>query len=100
MEIKLTREQVQNIIDIINNKDYFNEKDDAELVKILSEAIDNNRFNVMFNVGTAKYVINYHVAGNTHGDGSPFYGIKTFQNKKEFEAHRKSLKAQGYSEEN
>ena len=61
---------------------------------------DNNRFNTMFNVGTAKYVINYHTTGEKHRDGSPFYGIMCFNNKKKFEAAIKSLKAQGYYEEN
>ena len=61
---------------------------------------DNNRFNVMFNVGTAKYVINYHTTGEKHTDGSPFYGIKTFQNRKDFDTCIKSLKDQGYYEEN
>lgn len=54
-------------------------------------------FNVMYNVGKAKYVINIY-DGQTHKDGSRFYDIHIFKNKKFFEKRIKELKALGYAE--
>lgn len=55
-------------------------------------------FYLMFNVGKAKYCINYHDGVQTHKDGSPFYGIIIFSNKRKFMAEIKSMKKQGYVE--
>lgn len=45
-----------------------------------------------FNVGrTAKYVVNYHVPGKTHQDGSEFYDIAIFHNRKAKDAFIASL---------
>lgn len=59
----------------------------------------SKRFNIMHNVGKAKYVINYHDGEKTHKDGSPFYDIATFKNIKDFLAFKKKLIADGYKEE-
>jgi hypothetical protein len=53
-------------------------------------------FNVMYNIGKVKYVINTHNGIDTHKDGSKFFGIETFKNKKEFIAKQKELIKQGY----
>ena len=53
-------------------------------------------YNLMYNVGKAKYVINYHDGVSTHKDGSKFYGIITFSNKKEFDKRIKELEKLGY----
>ena len=50
------------------------------------------------NIGKAKYVINFHDGKQTHKDGSPFYGIKTFKNKKKLATYEKELINQGYKE--
>ncbi len=55
-------------------------------------------FNEMFNVGKARYVVNYHDGKKTHPDGSPFYDIHLSRNKREHERFVKSLRAQGYAE--
>ena len=39
-------------------------------------------FNLMYNVGKAKYVVNYHNGIKKHKDDSPFYDIGIFKNKK------------------
>ena len=59
------------------------------------------RFSVQYNVGTAKYVVSYHKGGadNKHKDGSDFFDIKLFNNKKEFEQFKKQLLSEGYLEE-
>ena len=48
------------------------------------------------NVGKTKYVVNYHDGEKTHGDGSPFYDIATFSNKKALAAFLKGLNRDGY----
>jgi len=52
----------------------------------------------MDNVGKAKYTVNFTDGKETHGDGSPFYGIKIFKNKKDKEGFIKLLKKDGYTE--
>jgi hypothetical protein len=58
------------------------------------------RFNTMYNIGKVKYVINYHNGIDKHNDGSDFFGIYTFKNKKKFEAKIKKLKIEGYTQTN
>lgn len=58
----------------------------------------SKNFNTKYNVGRAKYVINYHDGKKTHKDGSPFYDIATFKNMKDFLAYKKKLNSEGYKE--
>ena len=39
------------------------------------------------NVGTAKYTVSTHDGKTRHSDGSKFYNIKLFKNKKKYNAH-------------
>lgn len=55
-------------------------------------------FYLMYNIGKAKYTINYHDGVKTHKDGSPFFGIYIFKNKVKFNSKIKELKADGYIE--
>ncbi len=48
-------------------------------------------------MGRCKYTVSYHDGVQTHRDGSPFYGIAIFSNKKKKEAFVKSLVADGYT---
>jgi hypothetical protein len=52
----------------------------------------------MYNVGEVKYSVLYHDGVQTHKDGSPFYGIATFKNKKKMANYIKELEEQGYVE--
>jgi len=54
------------------------------------------QYNTMSNVGKAKYVVNMHDGIKTHNDGSNFYDISIFSNKKEMAAFVKKLQADGY----
>ena len=54
-------------------------------------------YNTMTNVGSSKYVVNYHDGESTHRDGSPFYGIATFSSKKKMEKFITGLIKKGYS---
>ena len=48
-------------------------------------------YNIMYNVGRAKYLVNYYT-GKKHKDGSKFFDIKIFKNKKKMNMFIKSLK--------
>jgi hypothetical protein len=52
----------------------------------------------MQNVGCAKYLINFHDGEKTHKDGSPFFDIKIFRNKKKLKVFTDELSKQGYQE--
>jgi hypothetical protein len=62
------------------------------------EAGGVKKFNVMNNIGKSKYVLNFHDGKKTHGDGSPFYDIEIFKNKKDLDTAVGDLKQQGYIE--
>lgn len=49
------------------------------------------KYYVQYNVGRAKYVLSYHLEGKTHKDGSEFYDIRIFTNRKSMEKFIKSL---------
>ena len=72
-----------------------------KLVKLAKElvAMGKKKFNVQFNVGKAKYVVNYHDGKKMHKDGSPFYDMAIFSDKKQFVDFQKHLKSEGYTEE-
>lgn len=50
------------------------------------------------NVGKSKYVVNYSDSIKTHEDGSRFYDIRIFRNKKEVASFIKELSRKGYKE--
>lgn len=56
------------------------------------------KFNVMYNVGKVKYLVNFHDGESTHPDGSEFFSIATFSNKKDFKKFQKKLCQDGYEE--
>jgi len=53
-------------------------------------------YNIMHGVGSSKYLVNFHDGVNTHKDGSEFYDIKIFTNKKELKKFEKELLKEGY----
>ena len=54
-------------------------------------------FNVKFGVGKCKYLLSYHDGIQTHKDGSPFYDIGIFRNKKKLDEYVKGLIKKGYA---
>ena len=52
----------------------------------------------MYNVGKAKYVINYHNGIKKHKDNSEFYDLCVFKNKKKFNSFIKKLELEGYKQ--
>ena len=56
------------------------------------------RFNQQSNIGKAKYVVNYHDGISHHKDGSDFFGIAIFKNKKKLADFLLGLWRAGYIE--
>lgn len=52
----------------------------------------------MDNIGRCKYTVNMHDGEQTHKDGSPFFGIAIFSNRRKKDRYIRELKAQGYVE--
>lgn len=52
------------------------------------------------NIGKAKYTINFHDGKDTHKDGSPFFGILIFRNKKKYNQKISQMKKEGYLQTN
>ncbi len=53
---------------------------------------------VTCNVGRVKYCLSFHDGKEIHKDGSRFYQLKTFSNKKQLKAYIERLKSVGYQE--
>ena len=47
--------------------------------------------------GKNKYTVNFHDGKSTHKDGSKFYDMRIFKNKKKVAAFIKELKEAGYT---
>ena len=52
----------------------------------------------MSNIGRAKYVVNYHDGIKKHNDGSDFFDMAIFKNKKKLNAFINDLYRDGYIE--
>lgn len=60
----------------------------------------NKTFYQRDNIGKAKYTISFHDGIQTHKDGSPFFGIEIFKNKKKVKLFTDKLISEGYKERN
>ncbi len=88
------------------NADKFNRNNPADVKKLLQlakktkfpKAIDEGqkRYNQKNNVGKSKYVISYHDGKKKHKDGSDFFDIQTFRNKKDLAKFVNALHKGGY----
>ena len=54
------------------------------------------RYNVMHGVGKSKYVVNYHDGKKKHNDGSDFFDMSIFKNKKDLAKKVNDLHKSGY----
>lgn len=55
------------------------------------------KYNITQNVGKSKYVVSHHDGVKQHNDGSPFFDIDIFSNKRKMLAFVFLLKSKGYS---
>ncbi len=51
------------------------------------------------NIGRAKYTVNFHNGIDTHKDGSPFFAIKIYRNKRKLNKFISELNKEGYVNE-
>jgi hypothetical protein len=56
------------------------------------------KFYIQYGIGTAKYVVNFYDGITKNKDGSDFYGIRIFKNKKSLNLFVGELKNKGYIE--
>ena len=88
------------------NADKFNRNNPSDVKKILQlakktkfpKAIDEGpkRYNQKDGVGKSKYVISYHDGKKKHKDGSDFFDIQIFRNKKDLAKFVNALHKGGY----
>ena len=52
---------------------------------------------VMSNIGRSRYVVNYHDGEKVHKDGSRFFDVSTYSNKRDCDRFVAWLKKEGYS---
>lgn len=83
----VTLPELQKEIDITDALDEMSGTQDSEPVKL---------YNTSFGIGTSKYVVNFHDGIKRHNDGSRFYDIRIFSNKKEMVKFIKELEKEGY----
>jgi hypothetical protein len=56
------------------------------------------KYYIQYNIGTAKYVVNHYNGADKNKDGSEFWQIAIFKNKKRMNGFIKELKNYGYRE--
>jgi hypothetical protein len=56
------------------------------------------KFYIQTNIGKAKYLVSYHDGIKKHNDGSEFFDIAIFKNKKLLNIFVASLVSDGYTE--
>jgi hypothetical protein len=54
------------------------------------------QFYIQYNIGQSKYVVNFHNGVKQHKDGSKFFDIAIFNNKKLLKSFVKNLINQNY----
>jgi len=54
------------------------------------------RYNIQYNVGKCKYLVNYHNGISKHQDGSDFFDIATFTTKEKFDIFITNLNCKGF----
>jgi hypothetical protein len=75
---------------------YLCEQEDVIHVDNHPDRVFYKTFNIQFNIGKCKYVINHHNGIKKHADGSKFFDIDIYSNKKKFEAKKTELLNLGY----
>ena len=72
--------------------------DMAATIEDMHESVNEGkkRYNVMHGVGKSKYVVNYHDGKKKHKDGSDFFDMSIFKNKKDLAKKVNDLQKGGY----
>ena len=56
------------------------------------------KYYILYRVGKAKYIVNFHDGEKLHPDGSEFFDIAIFSNKNRMNIFVNELKRKGYKE--
>jgi hypothetical protein len=56
------------------------------------------RYYERYGVGTTKYTVYFHDGVKTHRDGSEFFDVEMFRNRKKKDAFIRDLQTRGYAE--
>jgi hypothetical protein len=56
------------------------------------------KFYIQYGISKAKYLVNFHNGISKHNDGSEFFDIKIFKNKKLLNKFINNLTSEGYIE--
>ena len=56
------------------------------------------QFHIQNNIGKAKYIVSHHDGKKKHRDGSLFFDMTIFKNKKKLSSFVSNLKRIGYNE--
>jgi hypothetical protein len=54
------------------------------------------KFRMQYGIGSAKYLVSFHDGEKKHKDGSEFWDIEIFKNKKKLYAFMDDLRKNGY----
>jgi hypothetical protein len=60
--------------------------------------MSNKIFYTQYGLGKVKYAVSFHDGVKTHKDGSPFYDIRLFSNKKELYKFEQKLLKENYKD--
>lgn len=93
--VKFTLEEEQSIV-INEDKVLVLETGKEYSVKEVNKG--EKVYYTMDGIGSAKYTVNFYDGKKTHRDGSPFYDIRTFKNKKDMLNFIQDLISDGYRE--
>ena len=66
--------------------------------EVAPKRLGKKKFNVTSNAGKAKYIVNYHDGEKIYSDGSDFYDMKIFNNRKRLAKFVDDLRQNGYSD--
>jgi hypothetical protein len=89
------RSKIKKIIRIIMNQVLV--KFAKNLILTLIKGGNMKTFYWQGNVGRARYLLSFHNGTDRHTDGSPFFGVKIFKNKKKLYACIADLLKEGYT---
>jgi hypothetical protein len=87
----MDKAEAKNVIKRLTGKDYKSQKE--QIVE------SKKRYNTQYNIGKSKYVVNFHDGVKKHKDGSDFFDIHIFHNKKDLGNFTSELKRKGYVSE-
>jgi predicted RNA-binding protein with TRAM domain len=91
--------QIKRILDEKGIKYTSNLEEKCEKKESIKPKKEGKKYEVHYNIGKSKYVVNFHDGKKKHDDGSEFYDIEIFKNKRELNNFIADLESKGYKKE-